>query len=101
MKLPAPACNAEFHQISISPLLKSDRIFVVFSSSSSKQNQYNMRRPHLIRSRAYTNYGTRMLSNLMPKLIEEICGDFLDENNRRIAKIKIKEKLVEVNRRNN
>lgn len=66
-----------------------------------EQNQYNMRRPHFRRTRAHTNYGTKILSNLIPKLIEEICGDFLDENNRRIAKMKIKEKLVEVNRRNN
>uniref|UniRef100_A0A8D8YAF4 Uncharacterized protein n=1 Tax=Cacopsylla melanoneura TaxID=428564 RepID=A0A8D8YAF4_9HEMI len=58
---------------------------------------YSMRRAHFIKSRADTQYGMRKLSFVVPTLLEKYCGEFIQEENLRIVKKNIKEKLIEEN----
>ncbi|KAL1447899.1 hypothetical protein WDU94_012397 [Cyamophila willieti] len=58
---------------------------------------YSMRRTYFIKSRAATQYGMRRLSYVVPTLLEEYCDEFVQEENPRIFRKKIKEKLIEEN----
>ncbi|KAL1447387.1 hypothetical protein WDU94_015652 [Cyamophila willieti] len=63
----------------------------------TEQNSYNIRRVHFVKSRAYTNYGTRCLSHLIPTLLEEYCRDFIEETHPRKIKMNIQQRMIEEN----
>ncbi|KAL1447472.1 hypothetical protein WDU94_003633 [Cyamophila willieti] len=58
---------------------------------------YQMRRAHFIKSVANTQYGERKLSYVVPSLLQQYCTEFVGEENPRIIKKKIKEKLIQEN----
>ena len=58
-----------------------------------------MRRIHFIKSRAYTRYGERCLSFVIPTLLEDYCYDFINKEHPRKIKENVKMKLIQENAR--
>ncbi|KAL1446843.1 hypothetical protein WDU94_013901, partial [Cyamophila willieti] len=86
----------------LSPKLLSKQILLENHFRNEKYrrrvpNPYNTRNMYFMKSRANTLYGERCFSYVIPTLLEKYCAEFLEEDNSRIIKMKIKEKLIEEN----
>lgn len=62
------------------------------------ETQYQLRRQDFEKPRVFTKYGERCLSYHIPKLLQEYCEDFLDEENVNKIKQKVKERILEKNK---
>lgn len=99
-------CNTLFNQVScLTPEELS--IFVLICTNFYNQNYrqiidhpYNLRVQMYRRPHVYTvQYGDRRLEYVIPKLLNQYCQQFLEENNKTVLKSKVKESIL--SRRNN
>lgn len=59
-----------------------------------KETKYNIRQQNFQSSIAYTKYGERLVSFIMPQLLNKYCNDYINEEKIYIVKEKFKEQLL-------
>ncbi|KAI5738338.1 hypothetical protein M8J77_005692 [Diaphorina citri] len=57
------------------------------------ESSYQLRKQNFIFTLGNNKYGERMKSAFIPKLLDQYCGDFINETNMKIVQKKVKEKL--------